>query len=319
MKFIKGYTYTFRASGSEHYTDPEALASMRLLRDRTGADTVILVLNALQDTAQSETIDYTGPHMPSDEELREMIAYCRELGLRVILKPFINCRNGTWRAHINFFDVDIPHEPQWGNWFRSYTEYQLHYAAIAEETKCGMIIIGCEMVQAQRKAEQWRNLVSEIRRVYSGLLTYNTDKYMEEYVTWWDCLDVISSSGYYPITDWEKELDRIEAVVLRERKPFFFAEAGCPSRDTSPMLPNAWDLPGNCDIEAQAEYYRALFEHCGRRPWIEGFGFWDWASHLYPESAAASDTGYAVLGKPAEKVIREFYTDKMREASDVSD
>ena len=319
MKFIKGYTYTFRASGSEHYTDPEALASMRLLRDRTGADTVILVLNALQDTAQSETIDYTGPHMPSDEELREMIAYCRELGLRVILKPFINCRNGTWRAHINFFDVDIPHEPQWGNWFQSYTEYQLHYAAIAEETKCGMIIIGCEMVQAQRKAEQWRNLVSEIRRVYSGLLTYNTDKYMEEYVTWWDCLDVISSSGYYPITDWEKELDRIEAVVLRERKPFFFAEAGCPSRDTSPMLPNAWALPGNCDIEAQAEYYRALFEHCGRRPWIEGFGFWDWASHLYPESAAASDTGYAVFGKPAEKVIREFYTDKTREASDVSD
>jgi hypothetical protein len=96
---------------------------------------------------------------------------------------------------------------------------------------------------------------------------------MEEHVTWWDCLDVISSSGYYPITDWEKELDRIEAVVLRERKPFFFAEAGCPSRDTSPMLPNAWDLPGKTDADAQAGYYRVLFEHCGKRPWIEGFGF----------------------------------------------
>jgi hypothetical protein len=81
MKFIKGYTYTYHASGSKRYTDPEALASMRLLRDRTGADTVILVLNALQDTAQSETIDYTGPHMPSDAELKEMIAYCRELDL----------------------------------------------------------------------------------------------------------------------------------------------------------------------------------------------------------------------------------------------
>lgn len=44
-------------------------------------------------------------------------------------------------------------------------------------------------------------------------MSYNTDKYQEEHVTWWDAVDVISSSGYYPIHDWENQLDRIERVV----------------------------------------------------------------------------------------------------------
>ena len=44
---------------------------------------------------------------------------------------------------------------------------------------------------------------------YYGLMSYNTDKYQEDHVSWWDCVDVISSSGYYPIDQWEQELDRI--------------------------------------------------------------------------------------------------------------
>lgn len=59
-----------------------------------------------------------------------------------------------------------------------------------------------------------------------GLVSYNTDKYQEDHVSWWDCVDVISSSGYYPIDQWEQELDRIEKTVLKYRKPFFL-----PKRD----------------------------------------------------------------------------------------
>ena len=31
----------------------------------------------------------------------------QELGLLVALKPTVNCKNGTWRAHINFFDEEF--------------------------------------------------------------------------------------------------------------------------------------------------------------------------------------------------------------------
>ena len=89
--------------------------------------------------------------------------------------------------------------------------------------------------------EQRRRKIME----YHGLVSYNTDKYQEDHVSWWDCVDVISSSGYYPIDQWEQELDRIEKTVLKYRKPFFFAEAGCMSRKGSGMIPNNWDCREN--------------------------------------------------------------------------
>ncbi len=76
-------------------------------------------------------------------------------------------------------------------------------------------------------------MIASIREEYHGLVSYNTDKYQEENVCWWDCVDVISSSGYYPVDKWEQELDRIEKTVLKYQKPFFFAEAGCMSRKGS--------------------------------------------------------------------------------------
>ncbi len=69
------------------------------------------------------------------------------------------------------------------------------------------------------------------------MVSYNTDKYQEHNVAWQDCMDVISSSGHYPIDDWERQLDRIEAVVAVFDKPFFFAEAGCMSVEGSKYVP----------------------------------------------------------------------------------
>ena len=278
------------------------------MKEETGSDTVIFALCALQDTAQSEVISYRGSHMPTDDELLEMISYAKSLGLRIILKPLVNCKNGTWRAHINFFDVDVPGEPQWKNWFRSYTEYQLHYAKIAEKMNCEMLIIGCEMVQAQRIEEHWRNLIKQVRGIYSGLISYNTDKYQEEYVSWWDAVDVISSSGYYPVKDWDNQLDRIEKTIEKYNKPFFFAESGCPSRIGSSNIPNDWAHKGDISLYEQADYYSVMFKKVSQRSWIQGFGLWDWQSHLYLKEQGIYNKGYAVYGKPACDVIMQFYS-----------
>ncbi|ERI94431.1 hypothetical protein HMPREF1982_01067 [Clostridiales bacterium oral taxon 876 str. F0540] len=307
MKFIKGFTFGFM-TGAGSFADEESKKSLKLMKEKTASDTVIIALGALQETAHSEYVDYKGEHMPGDEELIDIIEYAKELELRVILKPLVNCKNGVWRAHINFFDVDVPCEPKWKNWFQSYTDYQLHYAEIAEKTNCEMLIIGCEMVQAQRKSEFWRYLIKKVRTKYSGLISYNTDKYQEEHVDWWDEVDVISSSGYYPINDWDKQLIRIKKAIEPYNKPFFFAEAGCPSRTGSAMVPNDWTLKGDINLEEQEEYYKVMFDRLSNEAWIEGFGLWDWHSHLYDEKEASKDDGYAVYGKPACKVIHDFYS-----------
>ena len=166
----------------------------------------------------------------------------QEKGIRVGLKPTVNCKDGTWRAYISFFEHDVPCEPKWENWFASYVEFQTHYARIAEEEQCDIFIAGCEMVMTEHREKQWREVIASICREYHGLVSYNTDKYQEDQVSWWDCVDMISSSGYYPIDQWEQELDRIEKTVLKYQKPFFL-----PKRDVCREKAPGWfRITGNC-------------------------------------------------------------------------
>ena len=309
MEYIKGITFApFAQAGA--FAKQEAYDSLDTLVERTGANFTILVPNGVQDTPLSETIDYKSQATMTDEELVRMIQYAHGKGLRVVLKPTANCKNGTWRAHINFFDKDVPCEPKWGNWFASYTAFQVHYAKLAREQGCEMFIAGCEMVMSEHREQEWRQVIAAIRKEYPGLVSYNTDKYQEDNVTWWDCVDVISSSGYYPIDDWDSQLDRIEAVVERFHKPFFFAECGCMSTVDSCYTPNDWSVTGTVDTAQQAAWYAEMFHKAGNREFVQGFCLWDWPWKLYPVEKAAEDKGYSVYGKPAEDIVRTFYQRK---------
>lgn len=307
MDYIKGYTFGFCAPKGS-FRKEKSKKSLLEMKKRTGSTHVLFVLAALQETAQSTQIDFTGSHMVDNDELIEMIEYSKTLGLIPILKPLVNCRNGTWRAHISFFEKDVPCEPKWSEWFESYTTYQVHYAKIAQALGCEMFIVGCEMVQTNHRAEQWRALIQEVRKHYSGLVSYNCDKYQEDQISWWDAVDVISASGYYPVNDWDAQLERIYQVLQTYNKPFFFAEAGCMSTRGSQNTPNDWSLKGVLDLGEQALYYKRMFAVTKQYPWIRGFGLWDWSHYLPSMSLARKDRYYATYGKPAEEVIYEHYT-----------
>ena len=309
MEYIKGITFgAFAGRGS--FEQKAAYESIDLLIQRTGANFIMLVPNGVQETPQSEKIDYLSQASMSNEELTGMVEYIHKKGLSVGLKPTVNCKNGTWRAHINFFDKDVPCEPKWSNWFASYTDFQIHYAKLAKDVGCEMFLPGCEMVMSERRETEWRQLIGEIRTVYDGIVSYNTDKYQEDNVTWWDCVDMISSSGYYPIDDWDSQLDRIEQVVKKFQKPFFFAEAGCMSVKGSSHVPNDWSVRGEQALQEQADWYEEMFRTAGNRDFVKGFCLWDWAWRQHSLQAAVKDCGYDFYGKPAESVVRNFYLNK---------
>ncbi|GAA4654657.1 hypothetical protein GCM10023142_17950 [Anaerocolumna aminovalerica] len=309
MEYIRGMTFAPFA-GRNTLLGEEPLLSMKIMKERLGTNTVILVPGGVQQTPQSTVIDYTSEHTMSDKELKCMIHHAQEMGLRVFLKPTVNCLNGTWRAHINFFDEDVPCEPKWFEWFSSYADFQLHYATIAEENGCEMFIVGCEMVMAERRETEWRKLIEEIRGEYHGLISYNTDKYQENNVKWWDCVDVISSSGYYPADDWENQLNRIEKVVDRYKKPFFFAESGCMSTTGSSERPNDWKLEGSINLQEQKLWYEKAVHAMKKKSWVQGVAFWSWDARLYSPDEAENHKYYQIYEKPAEQVIHWFFSDR---------
>lgn len=307
LGYIKGISYAVFI-GAGKITSNDSKESLRLAKERTNANSITLVPNVLQDTPQSETIDFSSPATMTDDEIKETIDYIHSLGMTTILKPTVNCKNGTWRAHISFFEKDVPCEPKWSNWFNSYTKMQLHFAKLAEETGCEMFIPGCEMVMSEHREMEWRNVIKAIRSEYSGLISYNTDKYQEGNINWWDEVDVISSSGYYPIDKWDSELDRIEKVVKKFNKPFFFAEAGCMSAKGSKMVPNNWCVSNESDLQGQKDWYQAMFEAISKRDWVEGVSIWDWKERLYKPDSIENAVNYQIYAKPAEAVVKEYFT-----------
>ena len=114
-------------------------------------------------------------------------------------------------------------------------------------------------------------------------------------------------SGYYPINQWEQELDRIEKTVRKYGKPFFFAEAGCMSKKGSGMVPNNWELQGKQSLEEQMNWYQSMFDACVKRPWIQGFAMWEWAPQLPDEAEAMADSSYEICNKPVQKIIKKYF------------
>ena len=306
MDFINAYTFGF--CEKQGFTEGEAWKrSLELMAESTGCNGVILPVCAWQEHTYSTVMDSVHRDVMSAEDVRNVCAHAKKLGLKVILKAMVNCRDGYWRAYIRFFDRDVPVEPGWAEWFASWQAHVEAVARMAEENAADMLCIGCETVGTDSRENEWRSLIAAVRKIYSGPLTYNCDKYQEDHVTWWDALDVISSSGYYPVDDLERQFERIRAVAEKENKPFMFMECGCPSRAGSEMRPNDWRYGKGLDLEAQAVWYRAFIRMIEQCPFVRGTGWWDWsATRLYPEYAGVDNNGYCTWGKPANSLIRNF-------------
>nr|WP_196810929.1 1,4-beta-xylanase [Arthrobacter sp. 35W] len=299
------------------WSTPEAAQSMQAMA-ALNVNWATIAFQAVQSTAHTTDINFTSDQTVSDNEVRWAIRKAKALGMKVCLKPVINCADGTWRAFIGFFDQDVPNEPSWREWFENYTRFLAHYAKIAEEEGCELFCIGCEMVQTDHRETEWREAIGNVRAVFSGPVTYNCDKYQEDRLTWWDAVDVISSSGYYPMGSWAGHLDRIEAVVRQHNKPFLFLEAGCPARQGSPARPNDWSLEGAPSEQAQFDYYQDMLTHTLERPWVGGFMLWDWPALLYPVELAARDADYCIYGKSASALVADAYAKSTASTSEGS-
>ena len=142
----------------------------------------------------------------------------------------LNCDDNMWRAHIGFPDLNMDENNiYWKEWFDSYKHYILYYAELAEEFKCEMLCIGCEMLGTEHRKYEWLYLIEEIRKVYSGKLVYNTNHDHEDDVEWFDALDYIGTSAYYPVgengvnkksmmKEWNKIKERLNKIAEKKKK-----------------------------------------------------------------------------------------------------
>jgi hypothetical protein len=315
--FMKGMTWGWGSKRGDYRTS-EAAESMRKLKE-TGSEWIALSFWTWQDSVHDTSIPFDYGYTVTDRDLEAAIREAKSLGLKVLLKPVVNSRDGIWRAHIGF-----PNQPEakpyWDKWFQSYTNFLVHYAELAQELECEMFCVGCEMIKTESETARWIETIARVREVYKGPLIYNANHGKEEGVEWFDHVDVIGTSAYYPvgsvpgdteanmIEKWLPVRDKMERLHKKFNKPIVFVEIGCRSAHGCATMP--WDflhkdLP--FDEEEQANFYSSVLKVFYDEPWFGGFFWWDWSTKLYPLEQAKQNRGFDIYGKKAEQVLKEWY------------
>ena len=319
MEMIKGYTWGFY-SGSGRFMTTEAVQSMERLADN-GLNWICIPVNCFQETFYSLNIFSLFGRTQSDEEVRFAVRKAKSLGLKVCLKPMVDCLDRSWRARINF---PTETDEYWSKWFASYTRFMLYYAKLAETEGCEMLCTGCEMAGMDSQTEHCVKMIDEVRKVYSGLIMHNINHVDELRNPWLNRVDIIGISAYYPVSepdDNSKEMMLKKWAIHRERirechrhfdKPIMFAEIGVRNERGCTMYP--WDFHYRPDMpydeQEQADFYESAMQTMWDEEYFRGFFWWDWKAVLPPEDKARENKDFTIYGKKAEKVLKEWYTTK---------
>lgn len=317
---IKGFTYGYDGKRGD-FRSQEGIKSQELLY-QTGVNWVCLAIVNQQETAHSTTIEFDYGRSCSDRDIMAAVERAHSHGVKVCLKPMVNCKDGVWRAYINFADSDFNGQDiYWDKWFQSYSDYMIYYAELAEETGCEMLCIGCEMCGTERKEAHWRKMIADIRAVYSGKLIYNTNHGHEDDVKWFDAVDYVGTSAYFPVAkaggatsemmqeQWKLIRDEMFKVYEKWGKKIVFIEIGCRSANGCATMP--WDfshkeLPH--DEEEQAAFYDSCLSVFANQEWFGGTFWWDWSTFIYDtREEAAVDNGFNIHLKKAEEVLKDWY------------
>lgn len=316
---ICGYTYGYMANRGEYACRAGFESRERLYN--LNINWLCLAIANYQEKYYSTNIHSDHLKTPTDRDIALVVEEAHKKGIKVCLKPMVNTEDGVWRAHIGFPDLhsgDMDY--YWKLWFSSYKNFLLHYAELAQELGCEMLCIGCEMIGTEHRSYDWLYLIEEVRRVYSGKIVYNANHDREDAEAWFDELDYIGTSAYYPVgangtdeksmeQEWQKVKWRLDAIAESRKKQYIFMETGCRSATGSSTEP--WDFSdkfSRYDEEEQDKYYRTLLKIFKDDKNFAGIFWWDWSTFLYDKSLEGKDLSYAIYGKKAEQTLRRIYS-----------
>jgi hypothetical protein len=313
-EFQKGMDYAAWWQGQ--YSTPGADQSLANLNN-LGAKWLGLVATGYQETITSTTITYTLPRTPTDFDLVHAITQAHSLGMRVMLKPHLDLNNDPshWRGQIG---EGFTTEAEWQAWFASYRAFINRYAALAQANGVEQFAVGTELVGTSGREVDWRSVISDVRALYSGPITYASNHSGEETsIKWWDAVDYIGVDAYYPLTykndptvaelktAWLTPTLTLENLSNQYNKPIIFTEVGYRSVDGANQRPWEYQSGATIDLQEQADCYRAVLETFWGKPWFRGIYWWYWSTD--PNQGGPGDMDYTPHNKPAETILQSYY------------
>lgn len=246
---------------------------------------------------------------------KQYIQLLQKNNISVMLKPQIWVWRGAFTGTIK-----MDSEEGWKQLEDSYDKFILAYAELAEETKVPVFCIGTELEKfVENRPEYWQRLISKIRGVYKGKLTYaaNWDEYKR--TPFWMELDYIGIDAYFPLSEsktptvdelqkgWQPWKEKITEVSKSNGKPVLFTEFGYRSMDYNAKKP--WLVDRNEDkvnLTAQVNAKKAIFREFWNEEWFAGGYIWKWFIQ-HEKTGGDLDNRFTPQNKPAQEVIQNHF------------
>jgi len=304
LEFQKGIVYT--SWGKKELEIPASDKTLEYLY-QLGVRHLGIMVVWFQETIEEKSITADPKDTPEDNALAHAINKAHSLGMKVMLKPHVDVKDGAWRGDI------IPSE----DWFKSYKEFILRYAKLAAKYNLEAYTIGTELGNTTLPLwqKQWDDIIKEIKAVYSGKLTYCANWNEYNTVEFWNQLDFVGIDAYFALTQnkdptkeelieaWKAHAVDIDSWLQTKKvdKPVVFTEIGYCSADGTNTQP--WATLSNAsdavvDQQEQADALDAMLVACTAYPWFKGLYWWSY----FPQDRW-SPLGYTIRGKKAEEIF----------------
>ena len=327
---FKGVTFGYYAKNG-YYASEKARQEVDRIAE-LGVPWVCLIATIMQDAFYSTRMYRDFQNTPSDDELIEIIRYIHSKGIKVMLRPMIECWDGTQRCFLTLPQGEIhkglPYH--YGeDWFRNYEFVVRHYLRIANQTGCESFGFDSELNKLVPFNEFWVPLVEKARKLYKGHLTtsmINTEQFiafLDNKDFWFYHLDSVGTSFYYPAT--EDGSGTVEEMIEHLRPHaeemkrfaeklgtcFYLGETGCCSVENATRNPGFWKNGVKFDGAQQADYLSAIIRLFEEHPWWGGLFWWKWDQQVVKVKPDYLDDptrsiGFTIYGKPAAEVMREW-------------
>jgi glycosyl hydrolase family 113 len=249
----------------------------------------------------------------TDRGLVETANLAKSMGLKIMVKPQV------WFRHGEYTGDYIPPDSARNDFKKSFSEFVLHYAGVAQKIDAELYCVGTEWHQfIDSDPEFWYELIMKVRSIYSGKLTYaaNWDEYKT--VPFWQEMDYIGVNAYFPIMDknfpnmeelsagWQKWSKELASKAHLEEKPVLFTEYGYRSIVNTTDKPWESYTKVEVSLENQVLAYKALYQEFWHKPWFAGGFVWKWF-HNHEQRGGKEHIGFSPQNKPVEEVIKSYY------------
>ena len=322
----KGFDYVAFYNGA--YENSDSLPSLV----QTEANSIEATLDYGIDAKTSQVVadpNYTD----SLTALGNTIAQAENLGLSVMVRPLIDFVNPAESAPYSVGEWRQDYQPtNIAAFFASYQQMIVQEAEVAQANGAQMLSIGAELDQlaGPQYLSYWTNIITAVRQVFTGALTYSASWNTASEVSFWsqlnyegiDCYVPLSNAqnptlqilvngwlqpatevtnpGAYAVIGNQSPIQYFENLSAQSGKPLLFTELGYANDSGAAANPSA---SGNSpDPTLQAELYQAFFQAWtqSKSSSLIGAYFWEWDPNGSLSNVGPNIDSFSPQNSPAQ-------------------